>query len=699
MRLDDVRPSVESSGGMKEEFFSIEDQGMIFEILRNKMYSDPIRAICREISCNARDAHREVGTPERPIQITLPNDLEPFYKVKDWGPGISPERMVNIFIRYAASTKRSDNLQTGGFGLGAKTPFSYSDTFTILTVYNGVEYNYACFIDETKVGKLALLSSSPTDKDNGTELIIPANKYHDYNLFKDATYKSTKHWDVKPIIKGGSINYKEDDEPVISGEGWAVFNEGWNKDTKIIIDGIEYPIDASELRKFADRKLLDNCSAQIRLYFGVGELTLAANREQVYLDNRTKSMIADRILEMKNSIKDQVESRLKSIDNLWNAQIFFHKELHGSFSNVEFLGDVKWNGTILTHSRYGLRTGCPVYTFRKEPFSGRIKRNNNNSKISFDENALLVVNDTELEEPTGRYFKKYFEGNTENKLIFLICPTATKTEEDLNKDINLDKMAPKKLSSLISYKGRKQSLRARLIVFKFNRDAGNFGQIKVDDFDTSNKNKILVRLEKDKFNPAIKHISGTKYNASNSIISMLLSSFPNLEFYGVDVGIKDDRVEESLPGCGDYDEFVEKNVINSGIDFVSAKSVARGLSRGYDYNYVRMNDLLKIEPLIKDTDSIFARVCTALKMLQAIVNDSQNFISIYESVSSYISGDDADEYLNKNPHMSSKTYLKELMDNYPMLSFLSGSDYNNNEKHIAAYINMVDKNKEKENNV
>src|SRR5665213_3254503 len=118
MKLNEAKPFFESSQDLEEHFFSIQDQGMLFDILRSKMYSNPILAICREISSNARDAHREAGKPELPIEIHLPLGLEPYYSIKDYGPGISPDRMINIFIKYTASTKREDNMQTGGFGLG-----------------------------------------------------------------------------------------------------------------------------------------------------------------------------------------------------------------------------------------------------------------------------------------------------------------------------------------------------------------------------------------------------------------------------------------------------------------------------------------------------------------------------------------------------------------------------------------------------
>ena len=77
MKLSEAKPYFESSGDMQEHFFSIQDQGMIFDILRSKMYSNPILAICREITSNARDAHREIGRPDLPIQIHLPVGLEP----------------------------------------------------------------------------------------------------------------------------------------------------------------------------------------------------------------------------------------------------------------------------------------------------------------------------------------------------------------------------------------------------------------------------------------------------------------------------------------------------------------------------------------------------------------------------------------------------------------------------------------------
>src|SRR5271156_436327 len=220
MKLNESTPNIEISADLEEKFFSGADQGMIFEILRSKMYSNSVLSICREISCNARDAHREVGKPEVAIHITLPSALDPYYRIKDFGPGISPDRMENVFIKYTASTKRIDNVQTGGFGLGAKTPFSYTDSFAICTNYDGIQYSYACIIDETKVGKLILTSKSATTEENGTEILIPIREKN-FNEFYSYTEQACRHWKVKPIIKGGSIAWGTQ-QPILEGNKWAI---------------------------------------------------------------------------------------------------------------------------------------------------------------------------------------------------------------------------------------------------------------------------------------------------------------------------------------------------------------------------------------------------------------------------------------------------------------------------------------------
>src|SRR4051812_44480427 len=121
---------IESNLSGEDFNFSISQNRIIFEILRSKMYANPTGSLIREISSNALDANNEAGNSHIPITISLPGD---YLIIKDDGPGISPDRMENVFCVYGESTKRDTDELMGGYGLGGKSIFAYSDTFYIET--------------------------------------------------------------------------------------------------------------------------------------------------------------------------------------------------------------------------------------------------------------------------------------------------------------------------------------------------------------------------------------------------------------------------------------------------------------------------------------------------------------------------------------------------------------------------------------
>jgi hypothetical protein len=114
----------------------ISDAAMMIEHMVTTIYKNKKRAVVQEIASNARDAHREVGTPALPIIIKIPSRMDTTFEIRDFGLGISPDRMQDVFINMGNSTKRGDNKQTGGFGIGSKTPWAYTDVFNIRTICN-----------------------------------------------------------------------------------------------------------------------------------------------------------------------------------------------------------------------------------------------------------------------------------------------------------------------------------------------------------------------------------------------------------------------------------------------------------------------------------------------------------------------------------------------------------------------------------
>ena len=120
--------------------FTICANAKMFKILSSGLYSNKEKAIIREVSCNAYDANVDAGNGDVPIEVHLPGVLEPYFSIKDSGPGLTPEQMKNIYTQYGNSTKTDRNNAIGCLGLGSKSPFSYIDSFTVISVTRKPKY-------------------------------------------------------------------------------------------------------------------------------------------------------------------------------------------------------------------------------------------------------------------------------------------------------------------------------------------------------------------------------------------------------------------------------------------------------------------------------------------------------------------------------------------------------------------------------
>lgn len=696
MKLNETKPYLETSGELEEQFFSIQDTGMIFDILRNKMYGNPILAIAREISCNARDAHREVGTPDVPIHIHIPNNLERYYKIRDFGPGISPDRMANVFIKYTASTKRNDNIQTGGFGLGAKTPFSYSESFSITTNYNGVQYSYSCNIDETKVGKLLLLSETPTKEPNGTEIQIPVLP-KDFQAFATWTEQACRHWEVKPVIKGGTIDWQTPSK-ILEGNGWAIVQDNnynyYNRDCKIVIDGIEYPLDLESLKKYADASLIESAHGKFIMYFGIGELSLSANREQIHLDEKTQKIIRQRLVIIQKEIKQSVKEKIDALPNLWEANVFYRKELKKAFHNYNFLGTFTWNGVVLGESY--ITTNCPIYSFTKGKYSR--KHGTDPNKLSrstgqhfnFEENSILYVNDLSIKEPTPRHVKLAFDNDKDLKTVYVICPTDKVTIQDLNDKINLDKMDPKNLSSITKATSRNYtSATARLLVFKFDAKSAAFRQVSYSSIEEDTNSKVLCTLSKVGY-PTPSRVATLKNNqqVASQSFRTLLAKFPNVSFYGVDSDAPADRVEEEFSDFEDIQDFIQEKILDqNNIDYVQLRFA---LNHSY-----RSGRLSRYEPeIVKEINndkSVFTKLFLLRKKIKTIAEQDKGLLDVYEAINGEIAPAELTKFAKENPSMDIDALESKFDTQYQLLKHIQTYNLDDALSSVVSYINLVDK--------
>ncbi len=152
------------------------------------------------MSCNAVDAHTEANT-EQPIEIKLPNELDKQFYVKDYGTGLSHEQVMKLYTTYFESTKQGSNDFIGGLGVGSKSPFAYTDSFTVESRQNGKIRLYAAYLDEQNMPAISKTSEENTNEKNGLTIGFPVNP-SDFKEFAKEAENLFKSFKQTPVIKG-----------------------------------------------------------------------------------------------------------------------------------------------------------------------------------------------------------------------------------------------------------------------------------------------------------------------------------------------------------------------------------------------------------------------------------------------------------------------------------------------------------------
>ena len=182
MKIVEEDRKVVSSGVAENQHFKIEASAKAFKILSDNLYSNKIRAIVRELSCNALDSHTEAKT-DAPFTVHLPTKLDPTFYVEDFGLGLSHNDVMNLYTTYFSSTKTGSNDYIGALGLGSKSPFSYTDHFSVISNYDGESRQYIAVLNETGTPTINLMGTIETDEPNGVKVAF-AVKDGDFHSFK-----------------------------------------------------------------------------------------------------------------------------------------------------------------------------------------------------------------------------------------------------------------------------------------------------------------------------------------------------------------------------------------------------------------------------------------------------------------------------------------------------------------------------------
>jgi len=344
MKLDvDVNEVVLSNVGTTGEF-RIKNSAKAFKILSDGLYSNKIRAIIRELSCNAVDSHTAAGKSDVPFEVHLPTILEPWFAVRDFGTGLDGDQVVNIYTTYFESTKTASNDFIGALGLGSKSPFSYTENFTVTAVKNGTKRIYSAFINEQGIPCVAEMSEELTDDPNGVEVKFSVTDRYDYQSFRHEAQAVFQWFKLKPIVTGldgfthTTLTYKE--RNIVPG---VHVTNSYGESTAIM-GNIAYPIRVSEPQKyFGNLASLLECNLHIE--FGIGELDFAASREQLSYVPLTLNSIKKKLEELNSQLAIHIATKANAITCEWQRAEFLQTESqHKLFKSavLKYVTDTKF---------------------------------------------------------------------------------------------------------------------------------------------------------------------------------------------------------------------------------------------------------------------------------------------------------------------------------------------------------------------
>jgi hypothetical protein len=303
MIINEAKSDVCVSGNFKTSGFKIQASSKAFDILSSNIYQHKVRAVVREISCNAVDAHAAAGNPD-PIKVHLPTALEPHFSVRDFGIGLSDEDVREIFTTYFCSTKTSSNDFVGALGLGSKSPFCLVDSFTVTSFFNGVKNLYSCYRDEHGEPQVALLTTEDTDEHNGVEVSMAIEDRHIDEFAQEAEHVYFYFNTIPNINKTSVMNTINDRKTRIKVETDDIVVErwgGWNN-LSAVMGGVAYEIPSSIN--------VPNVSGYLK--FNMGEISFDAGRESLSLDDKTIDAIKSKCEKVKGTLKNAALNTINS---------------------------------------------------------------------------------------------------------------------------------------------------------------------------------------------------------------------------------------------------------------------------------------------------------------------------------------------------------------------------------------------------
>jgi hypothetical protein len=343
----------------------------------SNLYSDNELAVLRELSTNARDAMIAAGKADQPIEVLLPNSFRQSLIIKDTGLGMDISDLRNTYSKYGASSKRQSNDYNGVLGLGSKSPFTITDSYTVTAVKNGVKTAVLVSRSEEGGGTMEVIAQTPTDEVNSVEINIPTKRHM---RFAERAKNFFAFWEPGTVLVDGAEPGRFD-AVKLSDKIYVDFEtRNYGVNDKIIMGGVAYPAEDNVSNYFVTYYFADN-----------GEVEFAPSRESLKLTPKTRAALNMIKSETNKLVREYVTEQIKNTASIGEAVEF----MSVCFDLLRSLGTTKYKGQVFFPN-----FGTPKHV---SYVGGKVTRQTQiNLRQAFNDDRVVVVTHRDRLSPTQK---------------------------------------------------------------------------------------------------------------------------------------------------------------------------------------------------------------------------------------------------------------------------------------------------------
>lgn len=321
------------------------------------LYSNRELACVREYSTNAYDSNKEKalrdGHDIKPIEVSLPSAMNPYFTVKDAGVGMSRHELAEVYTQFGDSTKRDSDEFNGMLGFGSKSAIAYTNTFTVTAVKDGRKNVGVVTRREDAMGGYLVtlkivVDNVATSEPSGVTIQIPV---HNWREFEQKARDFYRFWEPGTVLVNGREPEWAVGEKIDDNLYYYAHAQGMQNLSYVVMGNVPYRIINSDA-------LFPRGMNRISFvaYVPLGTVEFTPSREDLKYSDHTKNnlrkIISDFVAKSVQTAKDEIAASKTHAEAYKNWTKWRRVIGTGQVDDLTFKGDKLVDDFTLVGDRY-----------------------------------------------------------------------------------------------------------------------------------------------------------------------------------------------------------------------------------------------------------------------------------------------------------------------------------------------------------